>query len=235
MYSTVAGRLNTLAMFSKSEELLIASRHLAVSDSVAFPFLSAQIKSYALGGSIREAEGQTGRDGAAIVRANHALFEVAGFANPPISSLCHFSSTTDTINAHLYLHYQDYDPDVAEYPAYRTHRIYTCALRDKESVEGWRTRMRGIYNWAVGTRVASIKEAVQALNDSAGIGPGRDDGSTTVAGSSVPASTATTDSPNPRDTMAQRLRNNEQWPHFTPPMSESETRGDSGAKRQRRI
>jgi hypothetical protein len=118
MYNEIADRLDTHAVLSERGELLTVSKHLAVSGVVAFPFLSAQLKSATSGGSIPEAERQTRRDGAAIVQANHALFELAGSADPPITSLCHFSSTSDTETAHLYVHYQEHDPDMVGYPIY---------------------------------------------------------------------------------------------------------------------
>jgi hypothetical protein len=74
-------------------------------------------------------------------------------------------------------------------------------------------------------------KAVRALDSSAGIGPGRDDESTTVTGSSVSGaeSVATTNSSNKpakrsidMDMLAQVTQRSEQWPTFTPPRSESD-------------
>jgi hypothetical protein len=218
MYSEIADRLDARAVLSEGEELLTISRCLAVSNVVAFAFLSAQLKSAASGGSIPEAERQTRRDGAALVRSNHALFDLAGITNLPMTSLC-------------------------EYPIYRTHAIYSCLLHDEEGFKGWGTRMRGIYEWAVGTRAASIKEAVQALDGSVGIGPGRDDESTTMPGSITSAGTqsiATSNSPRAgskrsidMETLAQAIYRPGQplqWPTFTPPRSKSDP-GGSGSRR----
>ncbi|KAF2425290.1 hypothetical protein EJ08DRAFT_406692 [Tothia fuscella] len=220
MYSEIADRLDARAVLSEGEELLTLSKCLTVSDVVAFAFLGAQLKS-ASSGLRRQHTRSRAVDAARRCRSctiNHARFDFAGITNLPMTSLY-------------------------EYPIYRTHAIYSCLLHDEEGVKSWRTRMRGIYEWAVGTRAASVKEAVQALDGSVGIGPGRDDESTTMPGSITSAgSQSIAMSISPRtgsnrsidmETLAQAIYRPGQplqWPSFTPPRSKSDP-GGSGSRR----
>ena len=201
-------------IISEEDELLARSKRICISEEVSHPFFTAQIKSALSGDGIEAAERQTMRDGAAIVRSNYLLFDLAGLP-PDHSSTCHFSSTTNMQTACLYVHYRQDAARDPRFPEYHTKRFYRCDLSDEEAVAGWRIRINNIYQWAVGPRARNLQAALAALAGCAGSakGPARDDESTTSA------SRSSRRAPPPHTLMATPESERAYWP--APPSSAS--------------
>lgn len=174
---------------SRNEELLLASHLLDVSHSVALPFFTAQAKSPVMAsgsGGHPAAVVQSARDGAAVVNSNCILLDLVGI-DPSPARTCHFSSTCDMQTVQLYVHWRQQDASgEAEYqdlPEYRMALVKQIFLDDKEDTRMCRRYMRNIYKWAVGERLAAMKEAVGRLENVSTRGPGRpDDAASTTTG-----------------------------------------------------
>jgi hypothetical protein len=175
------------APFSDEQELAYAAKRVQISNHVIIPFLTAQYKSASMGKNIREAEVQSLRDSAAIVQANHELLELVGCeseqdtnCHPSTAAACHFSASCDMDLARLHVHYRERQGARHVYVA---KQVYQCDLQDEEGVAGWRTRMRGILDFAVGDRLAVYKAALARLVLVEGVGPGLDDAASSTLAS----------------------------------------------------
>ena len=167
-------------------------KKVQVSTEVMLPFLTAQAKSAAQGKNISEGEVQCLRDGAATVRANLELLSLVEISPDRVPELaCHFSAACDLDRVRLYMHYCALRQGKI---AYVTKRIFEGDLQDEDQVAGWRTRMRGIYDFAVGPRLDACKAVVAKLVAAPGIGLGMDDAATTAT-FSAPATEASTSAP----------------------------------------
>lgn len=136
---------------------------------------------------------QSLRDGAAIVQANHELLELAGCeseqqqetdmdadCHSSRAAACHFSASCDLDLARLHIHYRERRGSGF---VYLTKHVYQCDLQDEDGVAGWRTRMRGILDFAVGDRLAVYKAVLTRLVAVDGVGPGLDDTASSTSAS----------------------------------------------------
>lgn len=208
-------------LLSLTDELVARAKRINVSEQVSHPFLTVQMKSAIGSQSLATAERQALRDGAAICRANHALFDLAGISPADPTSTCHFSATSDIVTARLYIHYQQPGDDDHRYPIYRTKTIYECRLGNEDEVTGWRTRIKNIYAWAIGPRAMSIREALEVLatSESDALGPGCDDDDATTTTASELSHTMTGSTTGsmrkralPQTLMATPESERSQWP-----------------------
>jgi hypothetical protein len=101
---------------------------------------------------------QGARDGAVIVRYLHQFFTDAGFV-PAVEDTAHFSLTIDMESAHLFVHWQESDQGR---PAYYMEPIMKTFLDDEQQVANMRHMMKNILAYAMGGRLAKLRDVVTA-------------------------------------------------------------------------
>jgi hypothetical protein len=142
--------------FSVQQEYGLLSR--AVAPALHFPFMSAQWKSPKNNQTHFQARPQGARDGAVIVRYLHQFFTDAGFV-PAVEDTAHFSLTIDMESAHLFVHWQESDQGR---PAYYMEPIMKTFLDDEQQVANMRHMMKNILAYAMGGRLAKLRDVVTA-------------------------------------------------------------------------
>jgi hypothetical protein len=98
------------------------------------------------------------RDGAVIVRYLHQFYTDAGVV-PTVRDTAHFSLTIDMESAHLFVHWEELDE---ERPAYYMEPVMKCFLDDEQQVADMRHMMKNILADAFGSRLANLRDAVEA-------------------------------------------------------------------------
>jgi hypothetical protein len=98
------------------------------------------------------------RDGAVIVRYLHEFYTGAGFV-PTVKDTAHFSLTIDMESAHLFVHWEEFDE---ERPAYYMEPVIKAFLDDEQQVADMRQIMKNILAFALGSRLANLRAAVEA-------------------------------------------------------------------------
>ncbi|KAF7441812.1 hypothetical protein TUN199_11281 [Pyrenophora tritici-repentis] len=142
--------------FSTQQEYGLLSR--AVAPALHFPFMSAQWKSPKNNQTHFQARPQGARDGAVIVRYLHQFYADAGLV-PTVKDTAHFSLTIDMESAHLFIHWEEFDQ---ERPAYYMEPVMKTFLDNEQQVADLRYMMKNVLAYAMGSRLANLRNAVEA-------------------------------------------------------------------------
>lgn len=93
-----------------------------------------------------------------IVRYLHQFYSDAGFV-PAVEDTAHFSLTIDMESAHLFVHWQEFDQGR---PAYYMEPVMKIFLDDEQQVANMRYTMKNILTYAMGGRLAKLRDVVTA-------------------------------------------------------------------------
>jgi hypothetical protein len=131
-----------------------------------FPWFTCQWKSGKPGAEGHpEAQIQGARDGALLVNYMRWFYDTAG-VNATAAQTCHFSATCDVSNLHVYVHWANVTTgaDGTASVNFEMDRVGgSIDLEDSESISNFRRFLRNLQDYAVGPKLAELKEHVPAL------------------------------------------------------------------------
>jgi hypothetical protein len=144
-------------------QLIPYIRH-ALTTQLHFPFLTCQWKSQKSGEGHYHASLQGARDGAAIARNLYDLYQTAQH-EPSIVDTTHFSLTTDTDTAKLWVHWLKAKEDGGtDHHMELISQAFLRPLTSKDtSMVDMRKMLRNILESAVSARLDSIRTAIASL------------------------------------------------------------------------
>jgi hypothetical protein len=102
------------------------------------------------------------RDGAVIVRYFHQFYTDAGFV-PIVEDTAHLALTIDMESAHLFVHWQEFGQGR---PSYYIEPIVKAFLDDEQQVADMRHTMKNMLAYAMGSRLAKLRDVVEATQPS---------------------------------------------------------------------
>ncbi|KAF2123572.1 hypothetical protein P153DRAFT_303612 [Dothidotthia symphoricarpi CBS 119687] len=151
-----------VAPLTRKEELVITPDALV--SMIHFPFLTCQWKSATgTGGTMSHAQNQSARDGTAIVNYLHDFYTRAAH-EPSAVDTCHWSVTCDMHSAMLWVHWRNFNKEeqIVEHHMTLVDQQFLRSAKDvnNKAMEGFRSQLRNILNWALGQRLHNLKAAI---------------------------------------------------------------------------
>lgn len=142
------------APFSVAEEGIL--NDYVLTKSMYMPFLTAQWKTPTGNEGLYEAASQAARDGAVVVNHLYDLYSVAYSDLPSAVDACHFSVIGDLQYLELWIHWREGKKHYME-------MIDQFSFRKEAELQQARALLLNIKNYALDTRLRSIKSALPAF------------------------------------------------------------------------
>ncbi|PVH96089.1 hypothetical protein DM02DRAFT_570094, partial [Periconia macrospinosa] len=149
------------ALERTEEDKIMRLDRYASTSHLHFPFLTCQWKSQKSGEGHYHASLQGARDGAAIVRNLHDFYRSAQHVTSIVDT-AHFSLTTDTNSAKLWVHWLENAEDRgADYHMELISQAFLRPLTPRDTgMVDMRKMLRNILEYAVTERLNNIKDAI---------------------------------------------------------------------------
>jgi hypothetical protein len=141
--------------FSQREEEILSN--FTLNPALMFPFLTSQWKP-ATGESHLIAHSQSARDGATIINYLEQFYTIAYGRPPTVLECAHLSVTCDIQVVDVWIHWRELHED--RVPTYYMQNIHSCTLRDEQGLLDTRRILWNHVDYALGDRLASLKEVL---------------------------------------------------------------------------